>query len=96
MDDEGSQRLLWKAQRGIAEPATAEVEKLCRLVLAQRQPMAYSEEPTAPIRGCAGPAPAFWAGAPLLLPDTDACVGVLIVLDQAPFPLTLEPPASIH
>eukprot|EP00667_Euglena_gracilis_P005229 EG_transcript_5265 len=69
-------QMLCKAQWGVLEPF-AEVDKCCRRVLWQPEPTTYLSEPAAP-------SSAFWAGAPIFLPDTDSCVGVLVVMDALP------------
>eukprot|EP00667_Euglena_gracilis_P001019 EG_transcript_1017 len=74
MDDE---RLTCKAQwnmSDLADPVPLEVDKFCRRVVWRRQPIVDDDDAPG----------AFWAGAPIVLPDSSSCVGVLVVADEFP------------
>eukprot|EP00667_Euglena_gracilis_P015984 EG_transcript_16655 len=71
-DDAG---LVCRALWGSAQRRLAEVDKFCRRVLWQRELIVYADD--SPAAECA-----LWAGAPILLPETQCCVGVLVVLSE--------------
>eukprot|EP00667_Euglena_gracilis_P031574 EG_transcript_46097 len=71
-----TEQLLCKAQWGLSDAARLKVAHVSRRALWLQETVVF------PVDAPVGVGP-FWAAAPIRLPDTDCCVGALVVLDDS-------------